>query len=56
MHTVVFMKNIFKESISSAILDQIDDITTVPNSFRLPVSLNNQLDELSLTLEKSKSF
>jgi predicted DNA-binding protein len=50
------MKNIFKESISSAILDQIDDITTVPNSFRLPVSLNNQLDELSLTLEKSKSF
>lgn len=50
------MSDFLKESIHSSLLNQIDDSTTTSVSIRIPVSLNNQLDELSISLDRSKSF
>ncbi|EFH2845126.1 MULTISPECIES: hypothetical protein [Enterobacteriaceae] len=48
--------NILKEAIKKSITNQADDTTTTPISIRLPIILSNELDELSLTLDRSKSF
>lgn len=50
------MSTFVRDAINHSILNQIDDATTTPVSIRVPLSLNNQLDELSLTLDRSKSF
>ncbi len=50
------MSTFIRDAINSSILNQVDDATTTPVSFRLPLSLSNQLDELSITLDRSKSF
>jgi predicted DNA-binding protein len=50
------MSQFFNDAINNAILNQLDDTTTVPLSLRLPLSLSNELDELALTLDRSKSF
>jgi predicted DNA-binding protein len=50
------MSQFFKDAINNTILNQLDDTTTVSLSLRLPLSLNNELDELALTLDRSKSF
>lgn len=44
-----------KDDLERFIFDQTDESTTVPVSLRLPNYLNNQLEELTLTLDKSKS-
>lgn len=44
-----------RDSLERFIFDQTDESTTVPLSIRLPNHLNNQLEELTLTLDKSKS-
>ena len=49
------MNEYIRDAINKSIFDQTDD-TTTPVSFRLPVSLSNELDELSLTLDRSRSF
>lgn len=45
-----------RETLEKSIFDQTDESTTVPLSIRLPNHLNNELEELTLTLDKSKSF
>lgn len=45
-----------RETLAKSIFDQTDESTTVPLSIRLPNHLNNELEELTLTLDKSKSF
>lgn len=45
-----------KEAIKKSLANQVDDTTTTPISIRLPTVLSNELDELSLTLDRSKSF
>lgn len=50
------MSQFFKDAINNTILNQLDDTTTVSLSLRLPLSLSNELDELALTLDRSKSF
>lgn len=43
------------DALEKFIFDQVDESITVPISIRLPNYLNNQLEELTLTLDKSKS-
>jgi hypothetical protein len=50
------MSQFFKDAINNTILNQLDDTTTVSISLRLALSLNNELDELASTLDRSKSF
>lgn len=50
------MSQFLKDAINNTILNQLDDTTTVSISLRLPLSLSNELDELALTLDRSKSF
>lgn len=45
-----------KETLENSIFDQLDETVTTPVSIRLPTHLSNELDELSLTLDKSKSY
>lgn len=45
-----------RDTLEKAIFDQTDESTTIPLSIRLPNYLNNELEELTLTLDKSKSF
>lgn len=45
-----------KEAIKKSMANQADDTTTTPISIRLPIVLSNELDELSLTLDRSKTF
>ncbi len=45
-----------KETLEKSIFDQTDETVSTPVSIRLPTNLSNELDELSLTLDKSKSF
>jgi len=45
-----------REILAKSIFDQTDESTTVPLSIRLPHNLNNELEELTQTLDKSKSF
>lgn len=45
-----------KETLEKSIFDQTDETVSTPVSIRLPTNLGNELDELSLTLDKSKSF
>lgn len=45
-----------RDTLAKSIFDQTDESTTVPLSIRLPNHLNNELEELTLTLDKSKSF
>ncbi|WP_413676777.1 CopG family ribbon-helix-helix protein [Pantoea dispersa] len=48
--------SVLKDAIKKSIFNQIDDVTTVPVSVRLPMALSNEIDELSLTLDRSRSF
>lgn len=48
--------SLIKETLEKSIFDQIDETVTTPVSIRLPTNLSNELDELSLTLDKSKSY
>lgn len=48
--------SVLKDAIKKSILNQIDDVTTTPISIRLPIALSNEIDELSLTLDRSRSF
>ena len=45
-----------KTSLEAALFDQFDVSSTTPVSIRLPNNLINDLDELSITLDKTKSF
>ena len=45
-----------RDTLEKSFFDQTDESTTVPLSIRLPNHLNNELEELTLTLDKSKSF
>lgn len=45
-----------RKALEKVIFDQTDESTTTPLSIRLPNHLNNQLEELTLTLDKSKSY
>ena len=45
-----------RETLERVIFDQTDSSSTTPLSIRLPNHLNNQLEELAFSLEKSKSF
>lgn len=45
-----------RDALEKAIFDQTDESSTTPLSIRLPNHLNNQLEELTLTLDKSKSY
>ncbi|CAM0621425.1 hypothetical protein JMA18_15540 [Acinetobacter baumannii] len=42
--------------LASALFNQVDESSTTPVSIRLPNLLINELEELSITLDKSKSF
>ncbi|WP_303299542.1 hypothetical protein [Acinetobacter pittii] len=42
--------------LASALFNQVDESSTTPMSIRLPNLLINELEELSITLDKSKSF
>ncbi|HDQ4387975.1 hypothetical protein QDR33_17580 [Acinetobacter baumannii] len=42
--------------LATALFNQVDESSTTPLSIRLPNILVNELDELSLTLDKSRSF
>ncbi|AXJ89591.1 hypothetical protein DKP84_01620 [Acinetobacter pittii] len=42
--------------LASALFNQVDESSTTPVSIRLPNILINELEELSITLDKSKSF
>lgn len=48
--------SVLKDAIKKSISNQIDDVTTTPISIRLPIALSNEIDELSLTLDRSRSF
>ena len=48
--------SILKEAIKKSITDQLDDVTTTPVSIRLPIAISNEIDELSLSLDRSRSF
>lgn len=48
--------SLIKEALEKSIFDQKDETVTTPVSIRLPTNLSNELDELSLTLDKSKSY
>ncbi|MDH1338059.1 hypothetical protein [Ectopseudomonas oleovorans] len=48
--------SLIKETLEKSIFDQMDETVTTPVSIRLPTNLSNELDELSLTLDKSKSY
>ncbi|HIF9291663.1 TPA: hypothetical protein ACX6Q0_003714 [Photobacterium damselae] len=50
------MSQFLRNAINNTILNQLDDTTTVSISLRLPLSVSNELDELALTLDRSKSF
>ncbi len=50
------MSQFLKDTINNTILNQLDDTTTVSISLRLPLSLSNEIEELALTLDRSKSF
>lgn len=45
-----------KEVIKKSLYNQADETTTTPISIRLPILLSNELDELSITLDRSKSY
>lgn len=45
-----------RKTLKQVIFDQTDSSSTTPLSIRLPNHLNNQLEELAFTLDKSKSF
>lgn len=45
-----------RDSLIKALFDQTDETTSTPLSIRLPNHLNNELEELTLTLDRSKSF
>lgn len=45
-----------RDTLEKSFFNQTDESTTVPLSIRLPNHLNNELEELTLTLDKSKSF
>ncbi|HHT0161323.1 TPA: hypothetical protein ACTW12_005963, partial [Raoultella planticola] len=44
-----------KEILKNSLFNQIDDSVSAPISIRLPTILNNELDELSLSFDRSKS-
>ncbi|HEG3812893.1 TPA: hypothetical protein SC678_003299, partial [Klebsiella pneumoniae] len=44
-----------KEILKNSLFNQVDDSVSAPISIRLPTILNNELDELSLSLDRSKS-
>ena len=44
-----------KELLKNSLFNQVDDSVSTPISIRLPAVLNNELDELSLSLDRSKS-
>ncbi|VTM69801.1 Uncharacterised protein [Klebsiella pneumoniae] len=44
-----------KEFLKNSLFNQVDDSVSAPISIRLPTVLNNELDELSLSLDRSKS-
>lgn len=44
------------DPLASALFNQVDESSTTPMSIRLPNTVINELDELSITLDKSKSF
>ncbi|MGE6531755.1 MAG: hypothetical protein FHK79_19195 [Pseudomonas sp.] len=48
--------SLIKETLEKSIFDQMDETVTTPVSIRLPTNVSNQLDELSLTLDRSKSY
>ena len=50
------MNDQFKLLVKTALSDLKDDTVTTPISIRLPSHLNNQLDELALSLDKPKSY
>ncbi len=43
-----------KEILKNSLFNQVDDSVSAPISIRLPTILNNELDELSLSLDRSK--
>lgn len=45
-----------REILEESLFDQKDESTTIPLSFRVPSNLNNELEELTLTLDKSKTY
>ena len=45
-----------RQILEQSLFDQTDESSTVPLSIRLPNNLNNELEELTITLDKSKSF
>lgn len=47
--------SVSKEFLKNSLFNQVDDSVSAPISIRLPTVLNNELDELSLTLDRSKS-
>lgn len=44
-----------KEILKNSLFNQVDDSSSAPISIRIPTILNNELDELSLSLDRSKS-
>lgn len=50
-HKALTMNNPY----ASLVLDQTDKSTTVPVSFRLPVNINNELEELAESLDRTRS-
>lgn len=50
------MNDQFKLLVKTALSDLKDDTVTTPISIRLPSHLNDQLDELALSLDKPKSY
>jgi len=48
--------SLIKEILEKSIFDQLDETVTTPVSIRLPTNLSNELDELSQTLDRSKSY
>lgn len=50
------MSDFLRDTINNSLLNQEDSTTTVSVSLRLPQSLSNELDELSLTLDRSKTY
>lgn len=48
--------SLLKEMLEKALFDQTDESVGTPVSLRLPINVSNELDELSLTLDRAKSY
>lgn len=48
--------SLLKDMLEKALFDQKDESVGTPVSLRLPTNLSNELDELSLTLDRAKSY